>query len=64
MGISRSLRIMWPKLVEGFLSNLARTLLRHIQAASKQELKIASWPLSMTSAGSVPDMIRMSEMLH
>ena len=29
----------WLNLVEGFLSELARSVLRHIRVASKQELK-------------------------
>jgi hypothetical protein len=29
----------WPDLVEGFFSKLARSVLPHIRAASKQELK-------------------------
>ena len=29
----------WLNLVEGFFSKLARSILRHIRAASKQELK-------------------------
>jgi transposase len=39
----------WLNLVEGFFSKLARSVLRHIRVASKQELKIASWLPWMTS---------------
>jgi transposase len=34
----------WLHLVEGFFSKLARSVLRHIRVASKQELRIISWP--------------------
>jgi DDE superfamily endonuclease len=38
----------WLNLIEGFFSRLARTVLRHIRVASKQELKDRSWLPSMT----------------
>jgi transposase len=62
----------WLNLIEGFFSKLARSVLRNIRVASKQEW-IASWPPSSTSIGSPsftrgptslkrrPDMIRISE---
>jgi hypothetical protein len=34
----------WLNLVEGIFSKLARSVLRHIRAASKEELKDRSWP--------------------
>jgi len=43
-------------LVDGFFSKLARSVLRHIRVASKQELKIASWLPWMTST-SIPSSI-------
>jgi transposase len=39
----------WLNLIEGFFSKFARSVLRHIRVASKQELKQRSWPVSRTS---------------
>jgi hypothetical protein len=39
----------WLNLIEGFFSKLARSVLRHIRVASKQELKDASWLPWITS---------------
>jgi transposase len=63
----------WLNLVEGFFSKLARSVLRHIRVASKQELKdriMAAWITSIRSLSFTPgpsnsirllDMIRISE---
>ena len=55
----------WLNLVEGFFSKLARSVLRHIRVASKQELKdritIPSSTLGPISSIRPPDMIRTSE---
>jgi transposase len=39
----------WLNLVEGFFSKLARSVLRHIRVASKQDSRTASWPPWITS---------------
>jgi transposase len=39
----------WLNLVEGFFSKIARSVLRHIRVASKQELKHRTWPQSTIS---------------
>ncbi len=63
----------WLNLVEGFFSKFARSVLRHIRVASKQELKGASWPPWITSINALsfthgptnsirpPEMIRTME---
>ena len=63
----------WLNLVEGFFSKLARSVLRHIRVASKQELKERimaaiddfnanpSSTLGPTSSTRPPDMIRTKE---
>lgn len=65
----------WLNLVEGFFSKLARSILRHIRVASKQELKDRLWPPwttsttirsfthGPTSSTRPHDMIRTSETL-
>jgi hypothetical protein len=65
----------WLNLVEGFFSKLARSVLRHIRVASKQELKdrimppwisstrTPSFTPGLTNSIRPPDMIRTSETL-
>jgi transposase len=66
----------WLNLVEGFFSKLARSVLRHIRVASKQELKdrimaammnsiaIQSFTPGPTNSTKLPDMIRFSKSMH
>ncbi len=67
----------WLNLVEGFFSKLARSVLRHIRVASKQELKnrimAAMWMSSTDTPSSIlgpigstrpPDMIRISKSMN
>jgi hypothetical protein len=63
----------WLNLIEGFLSKFARSVLRHIQMASKQELKACSASrtsivtrsstLGLTNSPGLPNMIRAKETL-
>ena len=66
----------WLNLVEGFFSKLARSVLRHIRVASKQELKdriMAAMdhfnqdpvvPRGLTNSIKPPDMIRTLETMN
>ena len=66
----------WLNLVEGFFSKLARSVLRHIRVASKQELedrimaamdhfnRAPSSTLGPTSSTKLPDMIRISKSMN
>ena len=67
----------WLNIIEGFFSKLARSVLRHIRVASKQELKdriiappsttstdIPSSTPGPTNLTRPPDMIRSSETLN